>query len=197
MSDTYESAQAAVFASQAEPAHAMVDLETLGKKPFCPILAIGAVAFKMDLTTELNDVFYQTVDLQSCIDVGLRIDGSTLKWWMEQSKEARDAAFLDPQACALPQALDLFTNWLDSRPLQLWGNSARFDLGILEAAYHACGKETPWHFRFERCYRTINSLPDARALPRTNFGTAHNALHDAVAQAMHLRLLNQTLNLHL
>ena len=35
---------------------------------------------------------------------------------------------------------DAITDYLNSRPAHLWGNSARFDMGILEAAYLACGK---------------------------------------------------------
>ena len=180
-----------------EPTDCMIDLETLGRRPFCPILSIGAVALRLDNDSPIGDAFYQAVTIDSCLKVGLRIDGNTLAWWMNQSEEARKAAFGDPTAVDLPMALDIFTEWLQSRPLKLWGNSARFDLGILEAAYVACGKEPPWEFRFERCYRTIKNLPAAREIPLPSGGTHHNALDDAVAQALHLRLINQMLQLHL
>lgn len=182
-----------------EPDHGMIDLETLGTKSFAPISAIGAVAFRMD-DTPMTDMFYQAITLESNFDVGLRPDASTLKWWLTDpkvSQEARDRTFNDPQACPLPMALDLFTNWLNSRPLKLWGNSARFDLGLLENAYKACGKNAPWEFRLERCYRTIKGLPDAKEIPLPEFGTHHNALDDAIAQALHLRLINSALHLHL
>lgn len=182
-----------------EPDHGMIDLETLGTKSFSPITAIGAVAFRMD-DSEMVDFFYQSITIDSNFEVGLRPDPDTLKWWLTDPKvtqQARDQTFNNPQACPLPQALDLFTNWLNSRPLQLWGNSARFDLGLLENAYKACGKNAPWAFKLERCYRTIKSLPDAQAITIPTVGTHHNALDDAVAQALHLRLINRMLNLHL
>lgn len=183
-----------------EPDHAMLDLETLGKKPFCPILSIGACAFRMDGVMTDPDTFYLAVTLESCFAVGLRADASTIEWWMTDahvSQEARDNAFAGAERVSLPAALDAFTDWLQSRPLQLWGNSARFDLGILEAAYQACGKEAPWDFRQERCYRTIKTLPGAADVPFTRIGTYHNALADAMSQAMHLREINRKLQLHL
>lgn len=185
-----------------EPRHVMLDLETLGTKSFAPVVAIGAVAFRMDDSpiTESTDMFYQSVTLESNFDVGLRPDPSTLKWWLTDphvTQQAREGTFNHPGACPLPQALDLFTDWLNSRPMQLWGNSARFDLGLLENAYKACGKNAPWSFKLERCYRTIKNLPAARVYEIPSIGTHHNALDDAVAQALHLRLISKMLNLHL
>lgn len=184
-----------------EPDHAMLDLETLGKKPYCPVLSIGACAMRLDRDEPITDLFYQPITLESCFEVGLKADASTIQWWMTNpnvSQEARNMAFgADNNALPLAMVLDAFTDWLQSRPLQLWGNSARFDLGILEAAYTACGKNAPWDFRLERCYRSFNALPGARDIEFVRVGTYHNAVHDAVSQALHLRKINQKLQLHL
>lgn len=181
-------------ASPADPArHVMVDLETLGTEPFAPILSIGACRFNMDsemlpFSDPENDLFYQAVTLESCLEVGLKPSASTTLWWMGQSKEAQQV-FADPQAVALPVALDAFTDWLNSRPDEIWGNSARFDLGLLSAAYRACGKVVPWNHWLERCYRTLKSLPQVAGIKIYREGTYHNALDDAVSQARHLRIL--------
>lgn len=199
-----------------EPRHAMLDIETLGRKPFCPLLSIGACSFRMTgdvpptevdgdanlLTNVIVDVFYQAVTLESCLELGMKPDADTLAWWMglqesSPSEAARRQLFADPQAVKLPLALDAFTTWLNSRPLQLWGNSARFDLGILEASYNVCGKELPWSFRNERCYRTVKNLPGARDVELVRFGTFHNGLDDAISQALHLRAIDERLQLHL
>jgi hypothetical protein len=180
--------------------HAMVDLETLGTKPFVPILSIGACAMRLDTDDEIVDLFFQPINLQSCLDFGLRPDAATIEWWMNDPSimpEARAAAFGSEGRVPLPTALDNFTDWLQSRPLQLWGNSARFDLGILEAAYKACSKEPPWSFRDERCYRTIKCLPDAQGIEMVRKGTFHHPTADAVNQALHLREINKKLQLHL
>jgi hypothetical protein len=199
-----------------EPMNAMVDIETLGRRPFCPVLAIGACVFRLSNdgvvgdpnlpASVITDVFYQAIDLESCLQVGLKIDADTLKWWLVGDKEnpensptdaARQQTFADPAAVSLPLALDAFTTWINSRPLRLWGNSARFDLGIIEAAYVACGKVMPWEFYNERCYRTIKNLQEAREVKLVRFGTHHNALDDAISQALHLKAINERLHLQL
>lgn len=190
-----------------EPLNCMTDIETVGRKPFCPVLSIGACIFRTDMTgvegdpelpaNIIVDPFYVAIDLQSCLDVGLKVDADTLRWWMEQKPEATQAAFNDPARVSLPLALDAFTTWVNSRPLKMWGNSARFDLGIIEAAYTAVGKQAPWEFRNERCYRTVKSLPEARNVECPRYGVHHNALDDAISQSLHLAAINKRLCLHL
>jgi hypothetical protein len=157
-------------------------------------------------TSSIADVFYQSIDLESCLDANLRVDADTLKWWLlgdprdpsnSPDDSARRRAFADPHEVKLPLALDAFTGWVNSRPLKMWGNSARFDLGIVEAAYIAVGKEVPWAFYNERCYRTIKNLPAARDVPLQRYGTHHNALDDAISQALHLNAINRKLQLQL
>ncbi len=172
----------------------MLDLETMGTDPYSPVIAIGACRFEMDEGNVADDVFYQAITLESCIEVGLRASASTTLWWMAQSKEAQ-AVFTDPSAVALPIALDAFTDFLNSRPDTLWGNSARFDCGLLEACYKACGKVVPWEHWNERCYRTVKNLPSAKQVALERSGTHHNALDDALSQADHLRRIYKALDL--
>jgi DNA polymerase III epsilon subunit-like protein len=65
--------------------HLMLDLETLGNKSNSAILSIGAVEFDLE-TGETGREFYQRIDLQSCIDKGLIINGSTFYWWITQNE---------------------------------------------------------------------------------------------------------------
>ena len=168
----------------------MVDLETLGTQPYAPLLSIGAVAFTFD-DEPILDVFYQPITLESCLELGMRADAGAIEFWMEQSQEAREV-FRTGGRVKLPNALDAFTDWWGSRPMYLWGNSARFDCGLLEAAYKACRKEIPWEWWKERCYRTVKGLPGA-GLKLVRHGTHHNALDDALSQALHLRELYKKL----
>ncbi len=170
--------------------HIMLDLETMGTDPYCPVIAIGACRFEMD-DSPIEDTFYQVVSLESCMELGMKPSASTILWWMEQEDAAR-LVFGDKGAAKLVPALDAFTDWHNSRPDLIWGNSARFDCGILEAAYKVCGKEVPWQHWRERCYRTAKSMADV-SLVRT--GTPHNALDDAVTQAYHLRAIYKELKL--
>jgi hypothetical protein len=193
-------------ATAPEPLNCMIDIETVGRRPSCPILSIGACVFRTNIDPDtvppsdlIADIFYQAIDLESCVDAGLRIDINTLMWWMAQAPEAQRAAFQDPMKVALPLALDALTTWINSRPLRVWGNSARFDLGIIEAAYVSCGKGNgvPWEFFNERCYRTIKSIPEARAIECPRYGVHHNALDDAISQSLHLAAINKRLCLQL
>ncbi len=167
-------------------ADVMLDLETAGNRSSSAIIAIGAVKFDPK-TKQIVDRFYTRVDLQSCLDVGLTVDGSTIMWWFQQSDQAR-AEFkgvLPP----LKTALAGFTSWLHKMPGEIgsehvWGNGATFDNVILTNAYNALGLARPWSYKGDRCYRTLKALyPD---VPCRDFGTAHRADHDAEAQAIHL-----------
>lgn len=124
-------------------------------------------------------------------------DPETVKWWSEQSAEAQ-AAFADP--VDLRDACMRFAVWLESLhpgpiaprypdainfDLRIWANDPQFDVSILEAVYHAVNLPVPWHYRAPRSLRTIT---EAAGMTRDdfaefNFGTAHNALDDAIAQA--------------
>lgn len=176
--------------------HVMTDLETLGTDPYSPILSIGACRFSMDSDPACADTFYQAIRLESCLEFGLKPSASTVIWWMQQNAAAQEV-FTDESATTLPLALDAYTDFLNSRPDTLWANSARFDYGLLAAAYKVCGKELPWSFFREGCYRTIKNLPAAKGIKLVRFGDHHNALEDAISQARHLQEINKKLNLQL
>lgn len=168
----------------------MVDLETLGNGNKAVIIAIGAVKFDPDLKTVDPDTFYSLVDPQSCVDVGLEMDVSTVMWWLRQSDEAREA--LRPEDLNKPSIFAALTSLMDwyGSDLPTWGNGATFDNVILRNAYKAIRTEAPWSFWNDRCYRTIKNQHPNVKMART--GTHHNALDDAMSQANHLiQLLNQ------
>lgn len=173
----------------------MVDLETLGTDPYSPVLSIGAVRFRFDDEPfAVEDTFHQVISLESCMELGLRPSASTISWWMQQSAEAR-SIFTPNVGLPLPNVLDNFTDWWGSRPDEIWGNSISFDGGILKDAYRVCKKEVPWAFWKERCYRTMKSLPAVQDVSFERIGTHHNALDDALSQALHLREIYKALGL--
>lgn len=161
----------------------MVDLETLGNGSDACIIAIGAVAF--DASGVSMNTFYRVVDAQSSVDAGLKIDASTVMWWMQQSEAAR-AAF-KRKGEPLGDALLALTNWMQvvgaSNEVNVWGNGATFDNVILTNAYKAVRLPRPWPYWADKCYRTLKGeYPDVKM---AKSGTAHNALDDARMQALH------------
>jgi hypothetical protein len=181
--------------------HVMIDLETLGSRPGCKILSIGAVVFG---PAGLDRSFYVNVDRMSQSPIGLREDPDTIKWWSEQNEAARRAVFDVTDAVPVRVALHRLTDFLtavsfvddvsDRRDVCVWGNGAGFDQPILAAVFHADGiPKLPWKFWNERCYRTLKN--SNHGVPYVHPKIAHHALEDAKAQARHLvRILNRSEN---
>jgi len=160
--------------------HLMIDIETMGNDSYSSIVSIGALEFDID-TGKTGKEFYVNVDLQSCLDVGLIINASTVLWWMKQNDQARKD-LVDRNVVPIKTALEDFSKFCNTN-YQIWGNSARFDCGILQNAYNKVGIPIPWDFRKERCVRTLVSFhPETKKKYEFN-GTAHNALADCYYQA--------------
>lgn len=162
----------------------VVDLETLGTKAGCVILSIGAAEFE---DHGVVDAFYRTLSIDSQTERGLKIEQRVLKFWLDQDAETRGDIFESDEEST--DVLTDFSKWCNSKEnLVLWGNSARFDLGILEQAYTSLGFHEcmiPWDTRNgERCYKTLKKLYPEVTSERT--GVLHNALDDACFQAEHL-----------
>lgn len=156
----------------------MLDLETLGNGPTSVIIQIGAVKFND--TDLVGDPFSVYVDPESCVKAGLKMDASTVMWWMEQDDAAR--AQFKADKIRLRDALASFTYWFgDDKPV--WGNGATFDNVLLDSAYRAVGYKRPWGFRSDRCFRTYKSLRED--IPYVREGVAHNAVDDCKSQIKH------------
>ena len=162
--------------------HIMLDLETMGNRSNSVIVSIAAVPFDLESGEISNNHFYERVDFQSCLDVGLKVQASTILWWMEQNEEARK------EICKPAETIQLVLMKLDAflsnyKNFEIWGNGARFDMGLLQDAYHACGfNKLPWKFRNERDVRTLVSLAPHIKEQTKNVGVAHHPTHDCLNQ---------------
>jgi exodeoxyribonuclease VIII len=166
----------------------MIDLETLGLTPDGVIVSIGAVQFDL-VTGKIGDTFYINVSAESCQQYGLKINASTVEWWLSQDQAAVNA-WLQGTSESLPEALKLFNQWVSGvfspKKPTVWSNGATFDIVLMRNAYTVTGLKCPWHFRNERDVRTLVGLAKlGRAKPPTSgrTGTHHNALDDAQYQA--------------
>lgn len=193
--------------------HVMIDLETWGTKPGCDIRSIGAVVFDPltgmlgndpELYFARNDTFYAAtknpssdfIDLNYYQDgksykYALHRDPETVQWWNDQTDNAK-SAFENP--IDLKDACYNFGAWLgeingeatnmNDSGLRIWANDPHFDVSILQAVYEAVKLPLPWHYRAPRSVRTICDLANFTSADYCKFGEPHNALHDAIAQAM-------------
>ncbi len=176
--------------------HVMLDLETMGKSSNSVICSIGAVEFDIE-TGDLGREFYTGVDIQSCLDNGLIVNGSTIEWWLMQNEKARKSIAMG-ERMALGLALHKFSNFVQTiggKQLQIWGNSPRFDLGILEDAFIAVGfTDIPWDFRLERDVRTLVSFAPKIKEHYPSLGTQHHPIDDCKYQIGYCSAIWQNLN---
>lgn len=144
--------------------HLMVDIETLGQSSGSVILSISAVEFCLD-TGKTGRTFTQNICIQSCLDLGLKIDGSTIEWWFSQDEAARIALFKEtiPLPMAILHFWSFYKNLFDDE-VKVWGNGSRFDLGIIADAFKHCCMILPWKYSNERDVRTlVGFAPEIKA----------------------------------
>lgn len=165
--------------------HVMIDLETLGNTPNAAFIALGAVVFDPNKSDggiyEMPKTFYERVDWESACK-GRSISPSTVKWWMQQSNDARAEILREGQP--LLYVLESFAAWLPEDAI-VWGNGATFDISILQDAY---GERAPWKFWNVRDVRTVVDMayPEIDRSQFAFLGTPHHALHDAIHQAQYV-----------
>lgn len=154
--------------------HVMVDVETMGQSAGSALVSLSGVVFEVD--GSLGDSFHRVIDLASCMTFGLRIEPSTVYWWLDQGQAARDGL---KGGQNLIDVLRAFSEWYP-KDAYFWGYGATFDPPLLEMAYKAIGMPIPWHYRKVRCARTVMELAGVKY---EVMGTVHNSLDDARAQA--------------
>lgn len=166
----------------------MIDLETLATSSDAVMLSIGAVLFTADQEEHGYPYkkFYIKPNLESQLKLGSVIEEGTLKWWLQQSDEARGEFVSTKDTIPIDKALmdlDIFYN-LHS-PKRVWSHGAGFDLSILALTYSKLGMKTPWFFSKERDTRTLFELyaADLDHLLKPEGQTVHNAVVDAENQA--------------
>lgn len=155
----------------------MIDIETLGTETGSVILSIAAVKFNLKTGWHETDPFFTPVDIQSCLDVGMKIDGGALRFWLGQPQEVRDismpeaALYLEPALYQLAEYLEGCTRF--------WAYGPMFDIAMLDFAYKAVKVRPAWVYRQPRCVRTILDLADIQL---EDFPT--DALHDPRADCV-------------
>lgn len=171
----------------------MLDLETMGNKSNTSLVSIGAVEFNIQ-TGETGREFYKVIDLQSCLDLGLKVQASTIYWWLMQSEAARKR--ICEKGEHLSKVLVDFSLWMGGyvNNIKIWGNGARFDIGILEDAYVACGLPIPWYFRSEMDVRTLVAFKPEIKATYPMIGVEHDPIDDCKHQIGYCTLIWQKIN---
>lgn len=162
----------------------MIDIETLAKSKTAIIISMAA-AFFNPYTGEITTRFKRNINIQSCLNAGLEIDGDTISWWLKQDAEIRASVLKDPKP--IFTVLKEFESWFFENKIpkqdpEMWCNGTSFDFPILSSAFLlALKKDFPWKYYMERDVRTILSLfPDIKA--REFKGKKHDPMADVEHQ---------------
>jgi hypothetical protein len=158
----------------------MLDLETLGTRPGCVILTLGAVKFDPYSLKEPGPGIYFRVDVDEQTALGREVQEDTLNWWISQADDIREEALGESERVSLDTLYRDLNRFLVGAN-NIWAQGPLFDFAILENLYRQMGWPTPWQYWQIRDSRTLFGVHgDPRVKGKAGL---HNALEDCVSQA--------------
>lgn len=168
---------------------AVLDIETLDKKPGAIIFAIGCVIVDVD-NLEIVNEFYTIANPDQ---KGRTAGNGTPEWWIKQSAESPDA-FEQLKAAygtnktlkaALYELGSFLNDEFNGEPANVFGNGPEFDNVIVDNAFAWAGLKTPWPYWGNQSIRTSNLLMQIAGVKseREFVGIKHHALDDAYHEA--------------
>jgi exodeoxyribonuclease VIII len=159
--------------------HLMVDLETMAVSPRATVLTLGAVHFN-PYHTGYGEKLYFRINIDDQDALGREVDPNTIEWWSKEDPAIMEEAFSPDDRISLVDAMDQFHRFAWNCDAY-WSHGATFDLVIIEDIYRQLGKPLPWNFWQLRDTRTLFDLGYDPEMPK---GEKHNALQDAIRQAV-------------
>jgi hypothetical protein len=181
----------------------IIDLETLGTRPGCVILEIGACAINPK-TGEIVSNFSRRLDEFKWRE-DEPVDGdmhATINWWHNPEtvdvyhaliRRRFDGVFGKARnpAIQLREFADWYKCHIDAhgeKEVRIWANGPSFDIAILQAAYDRYGIKRPWICWQERCVRTALEQAgyEKGSTSWVERGPRHRALNDARHEARKL-----------
>ena len=159
----------------------MLDLETLDTVATAKVLQIGAVNI-----LKPHHTFVATINVASQQDYFTTESVETRAFWAKQPQELRDQIFSGEWHIA--DALRRLAAWFP-KDAKVFSYGAAMDVAILDYHYSMHDIPRAWSYRDARCFRTIYEQAKVR-MPDLEKATPlipHNALEDAIAQAITFR----------
>jgi hypothetical protein len=183
----------------------MIDCETLDKRPGSVILSFAGLTFNpLGEKSELVDgdkVIAPNINLVLEYKTGQAnrsTSPSTIKWWEQQSVEAKSSVFSDKiLRVDYTEGIRRFVDWMAAQARNgaeaIFACSPRFDVGILENAMEdVYGKDEKGEYRAlpipfykEIDVRTLRGFVFGNR--KLDWGTKHEALGDCVRQALEMQ----------
>lgn len=114
----------------------LISVTTLGNGANAVIRTITAVSFDIE-SNDVFDEFQRTIDIDSCLESGLTVDGRSLLQWKDSTNEEPVSVHLND---ALFDLRDAFA-WEDAR---VWVNITQHSAAVLDTAYRQSALAVPW-----------------------------------------------------
>ncbi len=180
-------------------AHMMIDIETLSTGIDALVLAIGVVPFD-EKTVYRHAGLHVSLNWQEQLDLGRNVNESTLRFWLSQPEKAREGILsgtgqkIKP---ALGKISKVFEKYLDSDS-GVWAKGPDFDVSIIRSLFKSVKTIIPWKHWQPKDVRTALMYGPANEVKEPKGHIKHNALSDAIFQAMQvkkfLEFINETAN---
>lgn len=181
---------------------AVIDLETLAAGSDAPILSLGLTVSRYDDKSQtfqslVDDGLYLKFKLKEQLDKGRKVSERVVKWWYEQSPQARSVLIPNPSIdVSLYDIEHHLTSFFDRKGINIkkvdFYDRNCFDLSKLQYLLEEdLGKDVIWN------YHNTFDIPTAfRFLGFDRYGGTrvsdfpgaiyHNALHDAAVDHMRI-----------
>jgi len=188
-----------------------VDIETLSLHENAAIVSIGAVPFDKEKgIIEHIQKFYEAVNATTCAFSGMHFSEDTVKFWTEQSDEAK-AALTNQTPVSIREALENFVNYVESISgpedveICIWAQGSDFDIPILRWGIRNVLqiKDVPWKHTQVRDARTyilegielVHGVLDKPydVLTKNKDWVKHSSLADAMQLARNVTEVNRML----
>lgn len=176
-----------------------IDLETLSLRPNAMILQIGTVIFDPTKVQSYKEIFSSSPSLSLRVAQQGQVENygrhrcpQTEAWWASQDVKTIASVYGTPDA-DLPEALNLLSLWIKRYSEiytigNMWIKGSK-DAVWLEDAYDALNMKFPLHYRTVRCVRSVGDIVGVPQ-PVVPNAAPHNALSDALVQAMRVQSIN-------
>lgn len=170
----------------------MLDLETLGTRPQCVVLTLGAVKFNPYSIDTVGSGLYIRPDADEQIARGREVQEETVEWWMRQAPDVREEALGSEGRVPVEEMLRDLNKFLVGADC-IWAQGPVFDIAILENLYRQYDISFNWQFWQIRDSRTLFGVHgDPRIKGKVGL---HNALEDCVSQAQAVQQIYRKLGL--
>lgn len=176
------------------PAFYMLDIETLGTKPGCPVVQI-AVTYMPALAAdepipEGLDAYFTNVIPEDVRYYSIEPD--TIQFWMKQLFDGKQP-FKGNDSTRESHVEHELANWCREHPADIWmSRGSGFDFPITENVFNVHNQKAPWSFWQICCTRSFQMMAELIGLKWEKPAQAHNALNDALCESMNVvRLLRK------